>query len=100
MAHSKKKPHQNIHPQLIHLTLQDNLVIKDIWPRCSRMKKLWGNCQKQFVFVTRSCTCFQSFGDHSNMSAENAIEKLQIIMREKEVQRTGNRRKQQEEAKL
>jgi hypothetical protein len=34
------------------------------------------------------------------MSAENAIEKLQIIMREKEVQRTGNRQKQQEEAKL
>jgi hypothetical protein len=26
----KKKPHQNIHPQLIHLTLEDNLVIKDI----------------------------------------------------------------------
>jgi len=34
------------------------------------------------------------------MSAENAIEKLQRIMREKEAQRTRNRRRQQEEAKL
>jgi hypothetical protein len=25
-----KKNHQNIHPQLIHMTLQEGLVIKDI----------------------------------------------------------------------
>jgi hypothetical protein len=32
MAHCKKKKknHQNIHPQLIHMTLQEGLVIKDI----------------------------------------------------------------------
>ncbi len=26
----KKKNHQNIHPQVIHMTLQEGLVIKDI----------------------------------------------------------------------
>jgi hypothetical protein len=26
----KEKKHQNIHPQLIHMTLQEGLVIKDI----------------------------------------------------------------------
>jgi hypothetical protein len=26
----KKKPHQNIHPQLIHMTLQEGMVINDI----------------------------------------------------------------------
>jgi hypothetical protein len=27
---AKNKNHQNIHPQLIHMTLQEGLVIKDI----------------------------------------------------------------------
>jgi hypothetical protein len=27
---AKKETHQNIHPQLIHMTLQEGLVIKDI----------------------------------------------------------------------
>jgi len=26
----KKKTHQNIHPQLIHFTLQEGMIIKDI----------------------------------------------------------------------
>jgi len=31
MADCKKKnPHQNIHPQLIHMTLQEGMVINDI----------------------------------------------------------------------
>jgi hypothetical protein len=30
IAAKKKKNHQNIHPQLIHMTLQEGLVIKDI----------------------------------------------------------------------
>jgi hypothetical protein len=30
MAHCKKKNDQNIHPQLIHMTLQEGLVIKYI----------------------------------------------------------------------
>jgi hypothetical protein len=27
---AQKKTHQNIHPQLIHMTLQEGLIIKDI----------------------------------------------------------------------
>ncbi len=45
------------------------------------MKKQ-GNCQKWFAFVVGSCVCFQSFGVHSSMRVENAIEKLQQITRD------------------
>jgi len=38
------------------------------------MKK-WGNCRKQFVFVARSCVCFQISGVHSKMSAKSAKKK-------------------------
>jgi hypothetical protein len=54
-------------------------------------EKNWGNCQKQFVFVARSCAHFPSFGVHNNMSAKSAIEKLQRIAREKEAQRSEHR---------
>jgi hypothetical protein len=64
-----------------------------------KMKKQ-GNCRKQFVFIVGSCAHFQSFGVHTNMNAENAIEKLQIIAREKEAQRSEHRQRQEEEAEL
>ncbi len=51
-------------------------------------EKKWGNCQKQFVFVARSCAHFPSFGVHNSISVESAIEKLQRITREKEAQRS------------
>jgi ribosome-binding protein aMBF1 (putative translation factor) len=35
------------------------------------------NHQKQFVFVVESCAHFRSFGIHTSMNANNAIEKLQ-----------------------
>jgi hypothetical protein len=56
------------------------------WAECSRTRKKWGNRQKQFAFVTKSCAHFWNFGVHNNMSVENAIEKLQQIAREKEAQ--------------
>jgi uncharacterized membrane protein len=50
--------------------------------------KIQGNRRKQFVFVAKSCVCFQSFRIHNNMSVESVIEKLQGIVREKEAQRS------------
>ncbi len=61
------------------------------------MKKR-GNCQKQFAFVLRSCVHFRSFGVHSSMSAQNAIEKLQQIA--KEAQKSEHRRRHEEEEEL
>jgi hypothetical protein len=46
-------------------------------------EKKWSNHQKQFAFVVGSCARFQNFGVHSNMSVDSAIEKLQIITKEK-----------------
>jgi hypothetical protein len=40
------------------------------------------------VFIVGSCAHFQSFGVHNIMSVENAIEKIQIITREREAHRT------------
>ncbi len=39
------------------------------------------------MFVVGSCVHFRSFGVHSSMNAENAIEKLWKIGWEKEVKR-------------
>jgi hypothetical protein len=39
-------------------------------------KKKRGNHQKQFAFVAKSCAHFRSFGIHSSVSADCAIEKL------------------------
>jgi hypothetical protein len=47
-------------------------------------EKKWGNRQKQFAFIPRSCVHFPSFGVHNSMSAKSVIEKLQQIAREKE----------------
>jgi hypothetical protein len=44
-----------------------------------------------FSFVVGSCERFQNFGDHKNMNANRAIEKLQIITKEKEVQKSEQR---------
>jgi hypothetical protein len=56
------------------------------------MKKR-GNHRKLFVFVVGSYARFQRFGVHNSMSAENVIEKLQGIAREKETQRNEHRQK-------
>ncbi len=63
-------------------------------------EKKQSNHQNQFVFVARSYVRFQSFGLHSNMSANNAIEKPQIIVREKKAQMNEHRQRQEEEAEL
>ncbi len=60
----------------------------------------WGDYWKLFSFVVGSCERFQNFGDHKNMNANRAIEKLQIITKEKEVQKSEQRWKQDEEVKL
>jgi hypothetical protein len=44
--------------------------------RMFKDKKKQGNHQKQFMFITRSCAHFQSFGVHNIMSVDSAIEKL------------------------
>jgi hypothetical protein len=56
------------------------------------MKKR-ANCRKLFVFIVGSYARFQSFGIHNSMGAENVIEKLQGIAREKEAQRSEHTRK-------
>jgi hypothetical protein len=81
-----------------HINFEDHLLIKR-QRACKKMNATGerfkpGNCRKQFVFIVRSCVHFQSFGVHSNMSAENAIEKLQIIAREKEAQRSEHKQRQ------
>jgi hypothetical protein len=43
------------------------------------------------MFVVGSCAHFLSFGIHSSMSVESAIEKLQRIVKEKEVQMSEHR---------
>jgi len=53
--------------------------------------KKWGNRWKQFMFVTRSYACFLSFGIYNSMSVKSVIEKLQQIIREKEVQRSEHK---------
>jgi hypothetical protein len=63
---------------------EDHLLIKKKWAY-EKMNvmggtlkdvKEQGNHQKQFPFVVGSCVHFRSFEIHSNMSAENVIEKL------------------------
>jgi len=49
-----------------------------------KAKKKCGNYQKQFMFVARSCAHFQNYGVCSSMTTKSAIEKVQIIAREKE----------------
>ncbi len=67
-------------------------------------EKKWGNCRKQFVFNVGSYAHFWSFRVDSSVnvdSIESAIEKLQWITREKEleveVQKSGHKWKQEEE---
>jgi hypothetical protein len=52
-----------------------------------------GNHRSQFAFVARSCARFGSFGVHSSMNIKSVIEKLQRILREKEVQKNVHRHK-------
>jgi hypothetical protein len=56
-------------------------------------EKIWGNCQKLFLFVVKSCECFWSSKDHKNMSVESMIEKPQKITKEKELQKSEHRHK-------
>ncbi len=67
-----------------HINFEDHAFIK-IWQACKKMnvmsgmfkvEKKWGNYQKQFVFVVRSCVYFWNFGVCSSMTTKNAIEKL------------------------
>jgi hypothetical protein len=44
-----------------------------------------------FSFVVGSCERFQNLGDHKNMNADRAIEKLKRITKEKEVQKSEQR---------
>ncbi len=43
------------------------------------------------MFIIGNCAHFQSFGIHNSMNVKNAIEKLQQIAREKEVQKSEHR---------
>ncbi len=65
-----------------------------------RTKKKWGNCRKLFLFITKGCEHFRSFGVHSSVSAKNAIEKLQIIAKEKEAPKSKHKWGQEEEVEL
>ncbi len=56
------------------------------------------NNWKLFLFTIRSCVCFQSSKVHKNMSAENTIENLQKVAKEKETQKSEHKHKQEEEA--
>jgi hypothetical protein len=56
-------------------------------------EKKRSNHQKQFAFIVESYACFRNFGVHNYMNANNVIEKLQQIAREKEVQRSEHRQK-------
>ncbi len=62
-------------------------------------KKL-SNHQNLFSFIVGSCERFESFGVHISMSVECAIEKLQIIAKEKEAQKNEHIWRQAKEAKL
>ncbi len=66
------------------------------WARCQGQKKQ-GNHQKWFSFVVGSCERFRSSGVQSIMSVESVIEELQRITKEKEVQRSEHKRKEEEE---
>jgi hypothetical protein len=55
------------------------------WCACKKMNATSGkfkyenkqsNHQKLFLFVTRSCVYFQSYGIHRNINVESMIEKL------------------------
>ncbi len=67
-----------------HINFKDHALIKRWWvdEKMNVMGgmfkdvKKWGNHQKQFAFVARSCVHFQSFGVYNSMNVENAIEKL------------------------
>lgn len=55
------------------------------------------------IIIVESClhlllevVCFQSSRVHGNMSAKNAIEKLQRIAKEKEVQKSEHKGRQEE----
>jgi hypothetical protein len=48
-------------------------------------KKKQGNCLKLFSFVSGSCECFRGSRIHNNMTIESSIEKLQWIVKEREV---------------
>jgi hypothetical protein len=39
MAHCRKKAHPNIHPQLIHMALQEGLIIKNILKIIYKVRK-------------------------------------------------------------
>ncbi len=54
---------------------------------------------KQFAFIVGSCAHFRSSRVH-NMSAKSAIEKLQRIVKEKEMQRNEHKWRQEEEMEL
>ncbi len=75
-----------------HVNFNDHALIKRWWAGKKvnvmsekfKDKKKRDNHQKQFAFVVGSCAHFQSFGIHSNMNVDSVIEKLQIIIKEKE----------------
>jgi len=49
----------------------------NVMGRMFKDEKKQGNCQKQFVFVTRNYVHFLSFKVHNSTSAKSAIDKLQ-----------------------
>lgn len=67
--------------------------------KSSNMKKRH-NHWKSFLLIVGSCECFWSFGENRSMSAKSAIEKLQKIAKEKDVQKSEHKRRQEEEAEL
>ncbi len=63
-------------------------------------KKKRSNRQILFSFTAKSCVYFQSSKMHRNMNAESAIEKLQKVIREKEMQKSEHKQGHEEETKL
>jgi hypothetical protein len=51
------------------------------------------NNWKLFLFTIESCVCFQSSRVQKSMSAESTIEKLQIVAKEKETQKSEHKRR-------
>jgi hypothetical protein len=60
-----------------------NIMCKDV--------KNWGNVKNDLCLLLEIVCIFKVFGVHYNMSVESAIEKLQQIAKEKEVQKNEHR---------
>jgi hypothetical protein len=63
----------------------------------SSRQKINGVTIKSCFCLLSKVVCFLSYGVHKNMSVESAIEKLQIVRKEKETHNSEHRRRHEEE---